>query len=143
MKTNKEKIAIGLFIATWIFATIFFGTLMIGRQQIAVHFFCQNIWTLVDSNIIIEDKQVVNWTNFGIQLVYMAWVAVNKYGSEQMFRNRPMKFRSFWVDYQELGKISEVLKRDFDEDCSIDMPSGTIEKIIGRKLTWDDEPVEI
>ena len=24
------------------------------------------IWTLVDSNIIIEDKQVVNWTNFGI-----------------------------------------------------------------------------
>ena len=73
----------------------------------------------------------------------MAWVAVNKYGSEQMFRNRLMKFRSFWVDYQELGKISEVLKRDFDEDCSIDMPSGTIEKIIGRKLTWDDEPVEI
>lgn len=101
------------------------------------------IWTLVDSNIIIEDKQVVNWTNFGIQLVYMAWVAVNKYGSEQMFRNRPMRFRSFLVDYQELGKISEVLKRDFDEDCSIDMPSGTIEKIIGRKLTWDDEPVEI
>ena len=73
----------------------------------------------------------------------MAWVAVNKYGLEQMFRNRPMKFRSFWVDYQEIGKISEVLKRDFDEDCSIDMPSGTIEKIIGRKLTWDDEPVEI
>jgi hypothetical protein len=30
MKTNKEKIAIGLFIATWIFVTIFFGALMIG-----------------------------------------------------------------------------------------------------------------
>ena len=44
---------------------------------------------------------------------------------------------------KEIDKISEVLKRDFDEDCSIDMPSGTIEKIIGRKLTWDDEPVEI
>lgn len=41
----------------------------------------------------------------------MAWVAVSKYGSEQMFRNRPMKYRSFWVDYQEIGKISEVLKK--------------------------------
>ena len=73
----------------------------------------------------------------------MAYVAVTKFGVETMFRNRPTKFRSFWVDYQEMGIISKVLKKDFDEDCSIELPSGTIEKIIGRKLTWEDEPVEI
>lgn len=73
----------------------------------------------------------------------MAWVAVTKYGAEQIFRNRPMKYRSFWVDFQELDIISKVLEKDFDEDCSIEIPSGTIEKIIGRKLTWEDEPVEI
>lgn len=73
----------------------------------------------------------------------MAWVAVTKYGAEQIFRNRSMKYRSFWVDFQELDIISKVLEKDFDEDCSIEIPSGTIEKIIGRKLTWEDEPVEI
>jgi hypothetical protein len=73
----------------------------------------------------------------------MAYVAVTKCGVETMFRNRPMRFRSFWTDYQEIGKISEVLNKDFDEDCSIELPSGTIEKIIGRKLTWEDEPVKI
>jgi ABC-type transporter Mla subunit MlaD len=30
MKTNKEEILVGLFIALWIFVTIFFGLLMIG-----------------------------------------------------------------------------------------------------------------
>lgn len=73
----------------------------------------------------------------------MAYVAVTKFGVETMFRNRPIKFRSFWVDYQEIGKISEVLNKDFDEDCSIELPKGTIKKLIGKDLTWDDEPVKI
>ena len=29
------------------------------------------------------------------------------------------------------------------EDVSIVLPAGSIEKLIGRKLTWEDEPIEI
>lgn len=59
----------------------------------------------------------------------MAWLAVDKDGGEVIYNM-----------YPERGQFV------FDPECyriSIDLPDGTIEKIIGRKLTWEDEPVEI
>ena len=29
------------------------------------------------------------------------------------------------------------------EDISVELPKGTIERLIGRALTWDNEPVEL
>lgn len=61
----------------------------------------------------------------------MAWLAVDLNDEEYIFEYEPI--RNF--------EYSRFLS--YDMDGYIDLPQGTIEKIIGRKLTWDDEPVEI
>ncbi len=58
----------------------------------------------------------------------MAYVAVDVDGSEYIYRYKP--------------------KREYDEwayggDSFIKLPQGTIKKLIGHTLTWDDEPVEL
>ena len=58
----------------------------------------------------------------------MAWLAVDKDGTEVIMTNKPEKVSYYWSN--EGGEFANV-------------PQGTIEKIIGRVLTWDDEPVEI
>ena len=59
----------------------------------------------------------------------MAWLAVDKNGDETMFRFRPCRYDSecIWTDSL----------------AYIEIPKGTIKKIIGKDLTWDDEPVEL
>lgn len=57
----------------------------------------------------------------------MAWIAVDKDGSEYINETKPVRLRS---DYWGCGSM-------------IQLPTGTIECLIGRKLTWDDEPVEL
>ena len=59
----------------------------------------------------------------------MAWVAVHKNGSEVIFDFEPYRWNdSFWVE---------------DTGDDIYLPKGTIKKLIGRDLTWEDEPVEL
>lgn len=61
----------------------------------------------------------------------MAWVAVNKDGSEVILSTLPDKLglKDFkqWVCFGN----------------RIFLPQGSIEKLIGRSLTWNDEPVEL
>jgi len=57
----------------------------------------------------------------------MAWVAVYKKGSEAIFYSKPAKSDSYWYSW----------------DAIIELPKGSIQKLIGRELTWDDEPVEL
>lgn len=63
----------------------------------------------------------------------MAWVAVNKNGNELVFKEKP--------DRIEKHDIAVWCPSDWW--CFIELTSGTIEKLIGRPLTWEDEPVEI
>ncbi len=65
----------------------------------------------------------------------MAWVCVNKDGSERIFALKPHRgiYNSYWFDVSE-GSF---------QDESIDIPKGSIKKLIGRELNWDDEPVEL
>lgn len=59
----------------------------------------------------------------------MAWVAVNKNGDEVIFEFEPERKQDlFWVEY-----IGDFLY----------LPKGSIKKLIGRDLTWEDEPVEL
>ena len=58
----------------------------------------------------------------------MAWVAVNSYKCEFMFRDKPFRYKGHW----------DIIPR-----YNIPLPLGSIKKLIGRKLTWDDEPVEL
>ena len=58
---------------------------------------------------------------------YSIWLAVDYNGIEKAFWNKPKrcdKHREWWGDKMVL-------------------PHGCIKKLIGRKLSWDDEPVEL
>lgn len=64
----------------------------------------------------------------------MAYVAVDKDGAEWIYSIPPVKDTVYWVIKWEYKDI---------DDHSIELPKGSIKKLIGRELTWDDEPVEL
>ena len=72
----------------------------------------------------------------------MAWLAVNSWGCEEMFHNCPERTENrYWQDniiYREIRGHTPCA-----DDYSIELPKGTIKKLIGKNLTWDDEPVKI
>ena len=60
----------------------------------------------------------------------MAWLAVNKAGIEQIFELKPIRWGNYgWVPVWRTNSVS--------------IPKGTIAKLIGRELTWEDEPYEL
>lgn len=61
----------------------------------------------------------------------MAYLCVDKDGTEIIFAERPRRFRSIWIGREKTG------------DKYVELPHGSIAKLIGRELTWSDEPVEI
>lgn len=65
----------------------------------------------------------------------MAWVAVHKNEKESIFECKPRRINNFWADYQFLGEGY------YDSDISL--PKGTIKKLIGKDLDWEDNPVEL
>jgi hypothetical protein len=56
-----------------------------------------------------------------------AWVCVDEDGEELITAQKPIKTSYVWVS---------------DKDI-IYLPKGSIEKLIGRTLTWDENPVEL
>lgn len=60
----------------------------------------------------------------------MSWVAVDKDGFESISTGKPYKLGSTWEC------------EDYYED-TVWLPKGSVEKLIGRKLTWDDDPVKL
>lgn len=62
----------------------------------------------------------------------MAWVAVDSYNKEVIFLREPKRVYGFWVDANEDS-----------EDTQISIPRGSIKKLIGKDLTWKDNPVEL
>ena len=65
----------------------------------------------------------------------MAWLAVNKDGTEIITKNKPIKFPFGWEDSE--GEYEGYC------DYSIIIPNVTIQKLIGCSLTWEDEPFEL
>lgn len=56
----------------------------------------------------------------------MAWVAVDKIGEELISRTEPFRVGDYWIG-----------------DSIFHIPKGSIKKLIGRDLSWSDEPVEL
>ena len=66
----------------------------------------------------------------------MAWVAVDKFGNEGIYANKPVFDRGYWCDVI-------VTDHDYYYDTEIPLPNGSIKKLIGRNLTCEDSPVEL
>lgn len=62
----------------------------------------------------------------------MAWLAVDKNGSEYIYNFEPIRRN----DYFECDE-------SYYDSGYVKLSEGSIMKLIGQKLTWDDEPVEI
>lgn len=63
----------------------------------------------------------------------MAWLAVDRDGTELYFYGKPKRLerKGEWVFNNQDMKDAYVL------------PKGAIERFLGRKVTWEDEPIEI
>lgn len=61
----------------------------------------------------------------------MAWVAIDKGGLEAIYEELPYRKEDcFWgVEHYW--------------NTYIELPSGSIKKLIGRDLTWEDDPIEL
>jgi hypothetical protein len=62
----------------------------------------------------------------------MAWLVVNSYNIEQIVSDKPVKSPRYpgnWAHRTDINKV-------------VSLPKGTIKRLIGRELTWDDDPVE-
>lgn len=69
----------------------------------------------------------------------MAWLAVDKKGNERIFRNKPKYDWCEWLDEEEFYAECQC----FDISTEIELPKGTIKKITGRDLTFEESPFEI
>jgi hypothetical protein len=59
----------------------------------------------------------------------MVWVAVDENGTENAFLYKPDRDKVNWID---------TISND-----GIELPKGSIKKLIGRELNWSDEPVKL
>lgn len=64
----------------------------------------------------------------------MAYLVVDRCGTEKIFQDEPIRKSVYW-NHNE----NSVFIRT---DC-VCLPNGSIEKLIGKKMSWEDEPIEI
>lgn len=60
----------------------------------------------------------------------MAWVAVDKDGTENIFQFRPRRSNNRFIPLYSYSMF-------------LTLPRDSIKKLIGRDLAWEDEPVEL
>lgn len=73
----------------------------------------------------------------------MAWVAIDAYGDEYIFQNKPKRDDNWWVDpiYESFDEQGGTLTYHHNSDISL--PKGSIKKLIDKNLDWSNEPVEL
>ena len=73
----------------------------------------------------------------------MAWVCVGYSGEELVFVNKPhRRISKNGLFFDE----NDIYKHEWIDDkyCGcINFPKGSIKKLIGKDLSWNDEPVEL
>lgn len=63
-----------------------------------------------------------------------SWLVVNGEGNEFIYDSEPYRWD---LDLYHEWWVGE------DNSCCIQLPKGTIKKIIGRDLRWEDDPVKL
>ena len=65
----------------------------------------------------------------------MSWLAVDKSNQEYVYKSRPTRCELEDLGFGETGEWAS-------DRCHLWLPNGSIKRLIGRELTWEDEPVE-
>lgn len=77
----------------------------------------------------------------------MAWVAVCKPGLERLFSERPVRKGDYWypVVIGQTCTLNDWGDEEYEDlyDDYINLPRGSVKKLIGRELSWDDEPIKL
>ncbi len=64
----------------------------------------------------------------------MPWVAVDKDRTEAIYSKKPLRSERIWLDRPHPStRVNDTMN----------LPPGSIERLIGRRLTWEHEPVEL
>ena len=63
----------------------------------------------------------------------MGWLAVDGDGTELFFREKPEKYEAArkWVTNES------------DMEDALELQGGSIERFVGKKMKWEDEPVMV
>lgn len=70
----------------------------------------------------------------------MAWLAVNRDGTELITSGKPVRgWGCQWDFSKEISIEGELIYMD----AEIELPKGSIYKLTGKELTWDDEPIKL
>lgn len=64
----------------------------------------------------------------------MAWLAVDKDGTEVLYELEPKRGKYIFIPTYD---------KDYSYSRFVKLPKGSIKKLIGRELSWEDEPVEL
>lgn len=71
----------------------------------------------------------------------MVLFAVNLDGTEVCSNYNMYRAFGRWSSLPEEKTDSNPIESwDNPDDCIVELPKGTIEKLIGRKITWDNAP---
>lgn len=74
----------------------------------------------------------------------MAWVAVNwENNQEVIFTNKPKRIKFCDDTIESWHEEVQIGFAEISEEYGIDLPGGTIKKLIGREMTFMDEPIEL
>lgn len=70
----------------------------------------------------------------------MTWLAVNKDGKELVTPGKPV--RGWGGQWDFLEEIS-IEGEQGNISMEVELPKGSVYKLTGKELTWDDEPIEL
>ena len=105
-----------------------------------------------------HDKEIRSLTPSGINVNNMAWLAVDKDGTEKIFSVKPFRGNTqedeshvwgtyvgenYWRWYPQHDGRNDDTGYAYYKVHFIELPVGTISKLIGRELSWNNEPVEL
>ena len=77
----------------------------------------------------------------------MAFITVSKSGLECLFSSKSIRKGDFWYPsvIGQIYTLNDWGDKEYEDlyDDWINLPKGSIKKLIGRELSWEDEPVEL
>lgn len=69
----------------------------------------------------------------------MAWIVRNSNGALLISNNKPERINDRYWGFS----VETIMNDEYAYTTFVELPSDADEKLIGRHINWEDEPVEI